>query len=975
MTSKGMYADDSGRQGIKSAPATRGWTEPPGVAPGQAPTRLRARVRTKLLRKPGGPGGLRTRAGSGPTAGGGSSAGSSQEPAAPRRARVRNRLLASVLLCSLAVIGAGAPAVLGAYGDLTESQELVDRAELDKRAIALSHALADERDGMVEYVAAGRTSRDGAGVTEEQRARVDRQVGEIRESAPASVRKALGHLSGIRQEAQAGDSGALEMYEAYTVTIKSLQDVGTSVARSLPARATDSSGGAGSGGTGSGAAHALPDLGKAVQQASAARGLLRGALTAGGSQRSLTAEAQHAAVREQAALADFGDGAGGSARDAFAATVTGADVRLAERYLAKLTDQPYLAPDDRAMNRARIDAALSARIDSMRGVQSSFAAEELKHLERLRDGDVTTLEWRIALVAVCLLLAAGISIQTARSMARPLSVLKRGSRRLAADPVGEEPVVFNGRNDEFAEVVRSLNTMREVAARVHERAAEAEADNNYLVRHKDALTAERDRARAEHAALKERVDALSGAVHGTFVNLALRTLGLVERQLGVIEDLEERESDPARLSTLFKLDHLATRMRRYSENLLLLAGAEHGTANHPGPVPLLDVVRAAISEIERYERVELGTLPPHSQVSGHAADDLSHLVSELLDNAATFSPPEAQVRLSGWLLESGEVMLSVEDEGIGVTGRRLAALNARLSVPEGQDPPQMEGLGTPDGEHGPEEGLGMGLYVVARLAARHGLRVQLRERRQGTGIAAVVAVPSALLPSRPAPVAAGTGEGPAGLPPAAQPSFPGSVAEANSNALPARRGDDPLVSAAEAAVRDAGGATEEHGWAPGGPGTRADSGAGPGPASRPEPRPEPGPAPGQAPAQTSAQTPAQAPEQAPEPASGQTPAAAAEAVPGAEPGAAPGAGIPEQPRVTDKGLPKRTPHHVESRGGPAQPSRQSASADEMRRRLGGFQRGAEHGRRDAEAETGADEGETGRRGAQSDGGTAEEART
>ncbi|WP_314172050.1 sensor histidine kinase [Streptomyces winkii] len=899
-------------------------------------------MRTKLLRKPGVPGGLRAGHGG--------------------RARVRNRLLASVVLCSLAVLGAGTPAILSSYDDLSESQKLVDRAELDKRAIALGHALADERDGMVEYVAADRTSRNGAGVTEEQRARVDRQITEIRETAPASVRKALSRLPRMRQEAQAGKSGALDIYESYTATIKTLQDVGAQVARSLPARATEASGS-------SGAAHALPDLGQAVQQASATRGLLRGALAAGGPQPALTAEAQHAAVREQGALADFGDGSGASARETFAKTVTGADVEVAQRYLARLTDRPYLDARDRALNHDRIDATLSARIDSMRGVQSSFAAEELKHLERLRDDDVTALEWSIALVGACLLVAAGISVQTARSMARPLSVLKRGSRRLADDPVGGEPVVFNGRNDEFAEVVRSLNRLREIVAGAQERAAEAEADNNYLVRHKDALTAERDRVRGEYAALKERLDALSGAVHSTFVNLALRTLGLVERQLGVIEDLEERESDPGRLSTLFKLDHLATRMRRYSENLLLLAGAEHVTASHSGPVPLLDVLRAAISEIERYERVELGTLPPHVQVSGHAADDLSHLVSELLDNAATFSPPDAQVDLSGWLLESGEVMLSVEDEGIGVTSRRLAALNARLSVPDGQDPPDLDAAGPQAGDRGPEAGLGMGLYVVAKLAARHGLRVQLRERRKGGGIAAVVAVPSALLPARPAPVAAGSGEGPSGRRTDPSPAFPGSVAEANSNALPARRGgDDPLVTAAEEAVRSADAASaaapeppsapapEEHGWAPGEDGSRAGH--------EPEPEPEP--------------VPAAEREREPGPQARHEPGAGT-AEPGAAPDPAPdpepAAGIPEQPRITDKGLPKRTPHHVEAQTNPAPQRKQSTNAEEMRRRLGGFQRGAAHGRRDAAAETDAEENATDQRGAQSDGGTAEEART
>ena len=957
-------------------------------------------MRTKLLRKPIGRVGSRAaKTVSQETAPG-------SPPAAERRSRVRNRLLAGVALCSLAVIGAGTPAVLNGTENLSESQQLVDRAELDKRSVALSHALADERDGMVEYVAAGRTSRDGAGVTEEQRARVDRQVTEIRETAPATVKNALKKLSRIRQEAQAGKATAQDIHEAYTGTVKALQDVGASVARSLPARAQASSGSSG----GPANAQALPDLGRAVEQASAVRGLLRGALAGDGGQPGLTAQAQRANVREQAALADFGDAAGTRASETFAKTVTGADVTLAERYLQRLTDRPYLDAGDRGLNHERIDAALSARIDSMRGVQSSFAADELKRLEQLRDDDVTGLELRIALVAGCLLIAIGVSVQTARSMARPLSVLTRGSRRLAENPVGEKPVSYRGRNDEFADVVKSLNGMRETVVTVHERAAEAEADNTYLVRSKDSLTAERDRLRGEFAALKEHVDALSGAVHGTFVNLALRTLGLVERQLGIIESLEEEESDPGRLSTLFKLDHLATRMRRYSENLLLLAGAEHSTAHHSGPVPLLDVLRAAISEIERYERVELGTLPPHTQVSGFAADDLSHLVAELLDNAATFSPPDTRVQLSGWLLESGEVMLSVEDEGIGITGRRLSSLNARLSVPDGQEPPELDTAVDPQSrDRRPEAGLGMGLYVVARLASRHGLRAQLRERKQG-GIAAVVAVPSTLLPSRPTPVAAPTGDG-VRIPAQTSPSLPGSVAEANSNALPVRRApgaaagggesggaagsgsgpapseapsseaphseggarspssgdaaevpdvpdaaDDPMVAAAEQAIREAGD-------------TEAGSGSFLAPRD-PAPAPTPAPAQESVPEQHGLAPGDGVAEEAARPGAGR------EAAPDGKTHADADADAEDpKPRVTDKGLPKRRPQQVAAQTGPVQPRKQSANAEELRRRLGGFQRGAQHGRRDAEAETGAEENEIDQPGAQSDGGTAEEART
>ncbi|MFC7470807.1 sensor histidine kinase [Actinomadura keratinilytica] len=178
-------------------------------------------------------------------------------------------------------------------------------------------------------------------------------------------------------------------------------------------------------------------------------------------------------------------------------------------------------------------------------------------------------------------------------------------------------------------------------------------------------------------------------------------------------------------------------MRRHSENLLVLAGAEHGHS-HAGPVPLVDVARAAVSETERYERIRISTLPPHSHLAGFAADDLSHLLAELMENATSFSPPDAQVEVSGWLLESGEVMLSVQDEGIGMAEERLAELNKRLAR-VGTD-----GLYEPDGDGG----LGLGLYVVARIAARHGIRVQLRTQQQG-GVTSVVVLPKSILAAAP----------------------------------------------------------------------------------------------------------------------------------------------------------------------------------------------------------------------------------
>ncbi|KAA6214012.1 histidine kinase [Streptomyces albofaciens JCM 4342] len=903
-------------------------------------------------------------------------------PGAPagRPARVRNRLVGAVAVAALAVLGAGAPAVVSAVDDVHDSQRLVDLAGLNAHAVTLAHSLADERDAMTEFVAGGRSAKNGgAGVTEAQRARVDRQISELRavangaagaDAAYRAADKLLAALPQTRQKALSGPGQVTETFEAYTAAVQALGALSDAIARDLPARANEVAPDL----------RALPQLGRATDQAAAARALLVPALAAGGPQAKLTALAQQASVREQAALAAFKQSASPKARDSYDRAVNGGDVNTAEDFLAKLTDQPRLDADDQKLSSARVKTALTARIGLMRGVEASMATADIDRLGALRDDDVTALEIRIALAGVCLLLAVGASVSAWRSVTRPLAALRLGARRVAADPAGESPVAFKGRNDEFADAVRSVNALHAQVGEVSRRVAELEAERARLIGGRKRLVAERDALQEERAALRQEITDLTGrmtalrtGVQGRFVNLALRTLGLVERQLTVIESLEQKEQDPDRLETLFKLDHFAARMRRNSENLLVLAGAEHGTA-HAAPVPLLDVLRASVSEIEQYERVRVQSLPPHSQVAGFAADDLSHLVAELLENATAFSPPDSHVELSGWLLESGEVMLSVQDQGIGMTEERLAELNDRLAAAAGSD----------DHPDPVDETLGLGLYVVVRLAARHGVRVQLRDQKQG-GITAVVVLPAAILPARPAPGAvapAPPGEG-------AIQNLPGSVAEANSNTLQTRL---PRLEQGGTADGVAHGTEETAAPAAAAPAAPASAAAMP---SAPAPeaaaaRAAERQAAAQAAAQTGKQTakpvtpvdaavdtargataggettPAASPygPQSPGPYAKETaehtrPAEAAHPAPGAAvPGpAAPaadtttghGAGAPR--RLTDQGLPKRTPRIV-ARKPPAAPrtGNAAANAEALRARLGGFQQGARDGRRDVEAE-------------------------
>ncbi|TFE52327.1 HAMP domain-containing protein [Streptomyces sp. ICN441] len=728
-----------------------------------------------------------------------------------RPVRVRRRLVAGVAAVTLTVAAAGAPAILLASDDLSESQRLVTLAELNRQAVTLAHSLADERDEVTAYIAAGREDQQGdkkdrREISGNRGARVDRQIDEIRGNVPADhadLRRGLGTVNSVRRTALTGKGTALEAYKAYTDIIEGLHALADELAERTPARAAE-------------ATRAPAALGLAVEQASATRGLLLAALSVPGpandgpsfdpvtglpvedegdarteeARNVLSAAAQQARVRELAALADFDQAAGTAARARLTGTVTGPDVKTAEAYLARLTDQPELSEKDRESSREKLEDSLSARIEQMRGVESALASAQVERLEQLRDDDVTALELRIALLGGCLLVVVGISAAVARTLTRPLAVLRIGAARLAGAPEGEEPIRFTGRNDEFAQVVRSLNTLHGKLVDLAARSRHLDAERGELTSASAEFAARRAELQERTAEVTEQLDKLRRTVGHTFVNLALRTLGLVERQLGVIEGLEEREQDPDRLATLFKLDHMATVMRRHSENLLVLAGAEHGHS-HPGPVPLVDVMRAAVSEIERYERVVIQSLPPHAHVAGFAADDLSHLVAELLENATSFSPPDAQVQLSGWLLESGEIMLSVQDEGIGMAPDRLEELNTRLASTE-----RVDDLDPAAG------GEGLGLKVAGLLARRHGVRVQLREQKGG-GIAAVVVLPQGLLPE-----GAGTASPQAAPVPGAGPAvnLPGSVAEANSNALPGRRvpAGDPLVAAAEKAVQDAG---------------------------------------------------------------------------------------------------------------------------------------------------------------------------
>ncbi|WP_328752282.1 nitrate- and nitrite sensing domain-containing protein [Streptomyces sp. NBC_00285] len=236
----------------------------------------------------------------------------------------------------------------------------------------------------------------------------------------------------------------------------------------------------------------------------------------------------------------------------------------------------------------------------------------------------------------------------------------------------------------------------------------------------DHVHREAVRLAAEQALLRANINTI-------FSNLARRNQSLIERQLALITSLEGKEADPDQLSNLFRLDHLATRVRRNGENLLVLGG-ETPAQQWDQPLPLVDVIRAAASEVEQYERVELSGVP-EAEIHGRAVTDLVHLLAELLENATTFSSPHSMVRVTAARLPDGRIMIEMHDSGIGLPPEEMADINHHLA-----DPPTVDVAISQR----------MGLYVVGRLADRHGIRVQLRPSDGGQGITALAMLPDTI---------------------------------------------------------------------------------------------------------------------------------------------------------------------------------------------------------------------------------------
>lgn len=600
--------------------------------------------------------------------------------------------------------------VLGVLRIADQARAANDLAQVDRVATAqgqvseLLRQLETERELATVYVAADRAGDptrfdqqaaavDGAAGPLEQ---VVAEIGDATASqAGTTAASALGALGEIRAQVRAGDVPASVIATRYSEVINPLLRLTDSLNRLVVEPEV------------AGLGTAVRALVTARNEASLQQSLIIAATTRpvpnrtevaavqGADARYLEALNQYRGALTAEQLSTFGQFTGGPAEDARTALIT---------QLANLPDAP---PIDRGQLERTFTDIIGQLDKAEREVRADLQATGLA----LQNSASNAAGISSVVLLLSLLLAALIVVLVARMLVRSLRTL----RAAALD-------VANRRLPESVAAIRAGDGARPtiVPVPIH-----TNDEIGQVARAFDAVHGQAVALASEQAALQANVSSM-------FVNLSRRSQALVERQLQLIEQLESNEQDADQLSNLFQLDHLATRMRRNSENLLVLAGTNLARRN-TAPVPLVDVLRAAVSEIEQYQRIVVQT-PPNATVQGRVASDVVHLLAELLDNATNFSPPSSQVVMSTTRTNEGAIVVEIVDRGVGMVPNELAEANAQLSGPASVDL---------------NVSRRMGLFVVGRLASRHGITVRLSQSSGGgldTGITATVTLPPEIIP-------------------------------------------------------------------------------------------------------------------------------------------------------------------------------------------------------------------------------------
>jgi signal transduction histidine kinase len=641
-----------------------------------------------------------------------------------RNWRVSWRLIALIAIPTVTAMAFGLVRIQEAMKSAASDQRVEQLADLGNAVTHLAFAMEDERDGLAGYIATNRQNsvRTSTGAptvalnldyarTNTAAAEVTSLAGGITSNSayPAQVQSDLSSvldrvsdLPRYRSAAAKSLAPSLTIVNAYSQAIADLLTFNDQIAQSSsdPTLATS--------------VRALGALSRTEDEASQQRGILYAALLAGQFEPDAAGSLTTAAAAQQAEFDEFQSAATIGEQQTYSNTVAGPSVDAAQEMETQaiasagnggnlVVSLPVGSPRSASVP-ATWNSDMTTTLTDMRTVEqglvnSIIAQSRSQHSALTRTAVETGIEVLAVLIVVLM-----ITIVVARSMVRPLRKLRTGALEVAglrlpdtvrrmSETDGEgvslevEPIDVNS-SDEIGEVARAFDQV-----------------------HREAL-----RLAANEAALRGNVNAM-------FVNLSRRSQSLVERQIRLIDDLEQGEQDPERLSSLFQMDHLATRMRRNSENLLVLAGHDESRRWNQ-PVALVDVLRAALSEIEQYERVTLN-VQPGIAVRGQAVSDVVHLTAELVENATSFSAADTPVTIAGHLLSSGGVLLEITDQGVGMGAEEMAHANWRLDNPPVVDVAVSRR---------------MGLFVVARLAARHGIRVRLRPAASG-GLIALVWLP------------------------------------------------------------------------------------------------------------------------------------------------------------------------------------------------------------------------------------------
>ncbi|MFE0531760.1 nitrate- and nitrite sensing domain-containing protein [Micromonospora parva] len=453
---------------------------------------------------------------------------------------------------------------------------------------------------------------------------------------------------------------------------------------------------------------ALTALGRSRELLGQSDALLAGALTAG-----RFAEGEHTQLVQaignqrwltESAVADLPE----SSRVAYQRLTEG------EAFTRLRAMQDALVVPSRS-GRPAVDAA--AWQASQDAVQQQLRDFELSEADALTDRSVpmaVRILVRLAAAGVLGLVAVVVSVLVAlrvgRTLVRRLSGVRTAALELAEHRLPD--VVTRLRRGEQVDVAREAPPLE--------------------YGHDEIGEVGRAFTEVQRTAVQAAVDevTLRRGLNEVFLNIARRSQSLVHRQLHLLDRMERRSEDPDELAELFQVDHLATRLRRHAEDLVILAGSAPGRGWR-NPVAMVDLIRGAISEVEAYERVDITNVQP-AGVLGRAVGDVIHLLAELVENATAFSPPDTRVTVTGAQVANGYA-LEITDQGLGMSDTALETANTRLASSPEFDPAQSARLG---------------LFVVARLAARHGVRVRLRPSGEG-GVTAVVLLPGDLVTTEP----------------------------------------------------------------------------------------------------------------------------------------------------------------------------------------------------------------------------------